>query len=56
MYEVVIENIIRDREEARVEGMKKGLEKAARNLLANGADIDFVQKITGLDIDVIKGY
>jgi predicted transposase/invertase (TIGR01784 family) len=58
MYEAVIESIIEEREEARQEGMEKGiekgLEKAARNALANGATIDFVQKITGLDRDTIR--
>jgi hypothetical protein len=32
---------------------KKGLETAARNALAQGASLDFVQKITGLDIQTI---
>ena len=61
MYEAVIESIIEEREEARAEGrgegrtegIEEGLEKAARNALANGATIDFVQKITGLDREAI---
>ena len=43
-------------------GMEKGMEKGraenaleiARNALAQGASIDFVNKITGLDIETIK--
>jgi predicted transposase/invertase (TIGR01784 family) len=40
------------------EGMEKGLETAkfeiARNLLAEGSTAEFVQKITGLDMETIK--
>ena len=35
------------------EGLEQGLETAARNALAQGASLDFVQKITGLDIQTI---
>jgi len=35
------------------QGMEKGLEVAARNALAQGASIEFVNKITGLDIETI---
>jgi len=35
------------------EGLEQGLETAARNALAQGASFDFVQKITGLDIQTI---
>jgi len=48
--------------EGRQEGLKEGMEKGhaekaieiARNALAQGASIDFVTKITGLDIETIK--
>jgi predicted transposase YdaD len=36
------------------EGMEKGREEIARNALAEGASIEFVQKITGLDIETLK--
>ena len=35
-------------------GMERGLETAAKNALAQGLSIEFVQKITGLDIDTIN--
>jgi len=38
----------------RQEGVGKGLETAARNVLAEGASVDFVRKITGLDIKTIE--
>jgi predicted transposase/invertase (TIGR01784 family) len=45
------------REEALEEGIEKGREESimtvARNALAQGASIEFVQKITGLDMEVI---
>jgi hypothetical protein len=49
------------REEGREEGLEEGLEKGreeglenvARNAIAHGASLDFVQKITGLDIQTI---
>jgi len=41
------------------EGMEKGMEKereeVARNALAEGATLDFIQKITGLDMGTIEG-
>jgi len=44
-------------EEGRKEGLEEGIwggvEKTARNALAEGASIEFVQKITGLDLDTI---
>jgi len=51
-------------EKGREEGMEKGMEKGetrgreevARNALAQGASLDFVQKITGLDIQTITGF
>jgi len=47
------------REEGCEEGEERGSEKAklaiARNLFAEGSTLDFVQKITGLDLDTIKG-
>jgi predicted transposase YdaD len=36
------------------EGMEEGLEKTARNALVEGASVEFVQKITGLDVKTIK--
>jgi len=42
------------REEALAEGMEKGLETAAKKALAEGATFDFIQKITGLDMETIK--
>jgi len=36
-------------------GIQKGVEKTARNALAAGASIEFVQKITGLGVETIKG-
>ena len=41
-------------EEGREEGMEKGREEIARNALVEGASVEFVQKITGFDIDKIK--
>ena len=35
-------------------GMEKGVEQTARNALAEGASIEFVQKITGLDLETVK--
>ena len=62
MFEVAIESLREEREEAIAEGRKEGLEKGlekgreevARNALAEGASMEFVQKITGLDIEAIK--
>jgi len=45
-------------EKAREEGLSQGREERgeeiARNALAQGASVDFVQKITGLSIDEIE--
>ena len=45
-------------EEGREEGIEKGRAneklEIARNLLTEGATLDFIQKITGLDIETIK--
>ena len=35
-------------------GMERGIEDVARNALAEGATPEFVQKITGLDIETVK--
>jgi predicted transposase YdaD len=35
-------------------GREKGREEIARNALAEGASIEFVQKITGLDMETVK--
>ena len=50
-------------EKGLIEGREKGLEKGreernieiARSALAEGATLEFVQKITGLDAAIIKG-
>jgi len=36
------------------QGREESLEMTARNALAEGASAEFVQKITGLDIETIK--
>ena len=36
------------------EGLEKGLEKAARNALAKGSSLEYVQDITGFDMETIK--
>jgi predicted transposase YdaD len=43
------------REEAREDGFEKANRKIARNLLAEGSTPEFVQKITGLDLETIAG-
>ena len=48
------EGLEKGREEGLEEGLGKGREEIARNALAEGASIEFVQKITGFDIDKIK--
>jgi predicted transposase/invertase (TIGR01784 family) len=55
MFEAVIESIIEGREEARNEGREEGIETAARRALEEGATLEFVQKITGLDMETING-
>ena len=44
----------RGKAEGKAEGKEEGKEETARNALAEGASIEFVQKITGFDIDTIK--
>jgi len=41
-------------EKGREEGLEKGREETARNALAEGLSMEIVQKITGLDMDIIK--
>jgi predicted transposase YdaD len=41
-------------EEGKEEGWEAGHEKIARNALAEGASVEFVQRITGLDIEAIE--
>jgi predicted transposase/invertase (TIGR01784 family) len=41
-------------EEGFEEGQEKEREEIAKNALAEGASVEFVQKITGLDIEAIK--
>ena len=36
-------------------GIEQGMRDVARNALAEGATPEFVQKITGLDIETIEG-
>ena len=43
-----------EREEGLEEGRVEGLETAARNALGEGASIEFVKKITGLDDEAIS--
>ncbi|MCL2380542.1 MAG: Rpn family recombination-promoting nuclease/putative transposase [Treponema sp.] len=39
---------------ARDEGREEGMEKVAKNALKEGASVEFVQKITGLDMETIQ--
>ena len=41
-------------QKGREEGMQKGMEQTARNALAEGASIEFVQRITGFDLQTIR--
>jgi predicted transposase/invertase (TIGR01784 family) len=41
-------------EEGREEGREESMMTVARNALAQGASIEFVQKITGLDLETVK--
>jgi predicted transposase/invertase (TIGR01784 family) len=54
------EGLMEGRQKGRTEGMLEGRmarqEEIARNALAEGASIEFVQKITGLDMDAIKSF
>ena len=43
-------------ERAMERGRVQGLEAVAKNALAEGASLEFVQKITGLDIQTITGF
>jgi predicted transposase YdaD len=62
MFEAAIESLREEREEAwaegrvlgREEGREVEREEVARNALAEGLTPDFVQKITGLDMETIK--
>jgi predicted transposase/invertase (TIGR01784 family) len=40
-------------EEGREEGREEGIEKVARSALAEGASLEFIGKITGLDAETI---
>jgi hypothetical protein len=40
----------------REEGREEGREEIARNALREGASVEFVQKITGLDIEAIRNF
>jgi hypothetical protein len=41
-------------EKGREEGMEKGMAKVARNALAEGASLEFIHVITGLDMETIE--
>jgi hypothetical protein len=41
-------------EEGIEEGMERGIKTTARNALAAGATPEFIQKITGLDLETIN--
>jgi len=43
------------REEGREEGITEANIKIAKNLLTRGSTPEFVQKITGLELDTLKG-
>ena len=42
------------KQEGREQGRKESIAQIAKNALAEGASIEFVQKITGLDLEAIK--
>ena len=44
------------RAEEREEGHREGMEEVARNALAEGLAFDFVQKISGLDIETLRNF
>jgi predicted transposase YdaD len=44
------------RQEAREDGLEKGLEKTARNALAKGLSLSDISDITGLDTKTIIGF
>jgi predicted transposase/invertase (TIGR01784 family) len=52
--EAVEEGIIVGREEGLMKGREKRSEEIARSALAEGASVEFVRKITGLDSDTIQ--
>jgi len=63
MFEVAIESWLEEgiilgkekfREEVRAEEREEGHKEVARNALAEGATFDFVQKISGLDMETLK--
>ena len=66
MFEAVIESIKEGQEEAREEGRiegrlegrqeehKESMETVARNALNEGSTPEFIHRITGLDIEVIR--
>jgi flagellar biosynthesis/type III secretory pathway protein FliH len=41
-------------EDGREDGLTEGMEFAARNALAKGLSLEFVQEITGLGIDAVE--
>jgi predicted transposase/invertase (TIGR01784 family) len=58
MFEALIESWQEGKEQARAEGIAEGRAEyqleVARKLLANGATSDFVKKITGLEMEIIR--
>ena len=60
MFEVAIESLREEREEALAEGWAMGREKEreeiARNALAKGYSAEVVHDLTGLDQETIKGF
>ena len=43
-------------EDGKEDGREEGREQIARNALAEGASFEFVQKITGLDMETIQSF
>ena len=58
MFEAVVDYLKESREEAWKEGQEQGIERGrkdvARNALAEGSSIEYIQRITGLDAEIIK--
>ncbi len=54
MIQGIEQGMIQGIEQGREEGIEQGMEKTARNALEEGLPIDIIQKITGLDTDIIR--
>jgi predicted transposase/invertase (TIGR01784 family) len=48
------EGLVKGREEGLMKGREKRNEEIARSALAEGASVEYVRKITGLDTDTIQ--